>query len=126
MFQPPLPLALLVLLVSGLFDCYQLAANAEFVSAVPARQRSQAFGIAQGGMSLGQGAAMIIAGAAAQHFAPSDVVAATGSLGVIAAALIALIAVSGARTANRSGQLPAAARAALGRPGTFSRGVVRV
>ena len=47
-FQPPLLLALLVLLVSGLFDCYQLAANAEFVSAVPARQRSQAFGIAQG------------------------------------------------------------------------------
>jgi MFS family permease len=89
--QPPLPLALLVLLVSGLFDCYQLAANAEFVRAVPARQRSQAFGIAQGGMSLGQGAAMVIAGAAAQHFAPSDVVAATGSLGVVAAVLIALI-----------------------------------
>ena len=36
-FQPPLPLALLVLLVSGLFDCYQLAANAAFVSAVPGR-----------------------------------------------------------------------------------------
>jgi MFS family permease len=89
-FRPPLPAALLVLAVSGLFDCYQLAANAAFVSTVPPGQRSQAFGIAQGGMNLGQGAAMIIAGAAAQHYAPSMVVAATGVLGVIAALSIAL------------------------------------
>jgi len=90
-FRPPLPLALLVLLVSGLFDCYQLAANAEFVSAVPARQRSQAFGIAQGGMNLGQGSAMIIAGALAQHYAPSAVVAAAGLLGAVAAAIIGVL-----------------------------------
>jgi MFS family permease len=89
-FRPPLPAALLVLAVSGLFDCYQLAANAAFVSTVPAGQRSQAFGIAQGGMNLGQGAAMIVAGAAAQRYAPSMVVAATGVLGVIAALSIAL------------------------------------
>jgi MFS family permease len=89
-FRPPLPAALLVLAVSGLFDCYQLAANAQFVSAVPPGQRSQAFGIAQGGMNLGQGAAMIVAGAAAQHYAPSMVVAATGLLGVIAALSVAL------------------------------------
>jgi MFS family permease len=89
-FRPPLPAALLVLAVSGLFDCYQLAANAAFVSAVPPGQRSQAFGIALGGMNLGQGAAMILAGAAAQHYAPSMVVAATGFLGVIGALSVAL------------------------------------
>ena len=53
------------------FDCYQLAANAAFVQAAPAAQRSQAFGIAQGGMSLGQGAAMVLAGAVAERVAPS-------------------------------------------------------
>jgi MFS family permease len=90
-FQPPLPVALLLLMTSGLFDCYQLAANAAFVRAVPHRQRSQAFGIAQGGMSLGQGTAMIIAGAAAQHFAASDVIAATGLLGAIAAVSVVLL-----------------------------------
>ena len=89
-FHPPLPLALLVLLVSGLFDCYQLAANAAFVSAVPSRQRSQAFGIAQGGMSLGQGAAMILAGAAAQQISPSLVIAACGGLGTAVAIVIGL------------------------------------
>lgn len=84
-FRPPLPVALMILTASGLFDCYQLAANAAFVRAVPSRQRSQAFGIAQGGMALGQGTAMILAGATAQHYEPSIVIAATGLLGVIAA-----------------------------------------
>jgi predicted MFS family arabinose efflux permease len=83
--------ALLVLMTSGIFDCYQLAANAAFVRAVPYRQRSQAFGIAQGGMNLGQGTAMIIAGAVAQHVAPSDVIAATGLLGTVAAISVALL-----------------------------------
>jgi MFS family permease len=84
-WQPALPVALLILAASGLFDCYQLAANAAFVSAVPSGQRSQAFGIAQGGMSLGQGTAIIVAGAAAEHFSPGSVVTVTGLLGVIAA-----------------------------------------
>jgi MFS family permease len=87
-FGPDLPEALIILTVSGVFDCYQLAANAAFVSHAPLDRRSQAFGVAQGGMSLGQGAAMIMAGAAAQHYPPSVVIAFSGALGVIAAAAI--------------------------------------
>jgi MFS family permease len=87
-FRPALPVALIILTVSGMFDCYQLAANAAFVTQAPPNRRSQAFGVAQGGMSLGQGAAMIMAGAAAQHYPPSVVIAASGALGVIAAAAI--------------------------------------
>jgi len=89
-FRPPLPVALALLVVSGLFDCYQLAANASFVAATPARQRSQAFGIAQGGMSLGQGVAMVVAGAAAERFPPSFVIAASGAIGAVAAIAIAV------------------------------------
>jgi predicted MFS family arabinose efflux permease len=89
-FRPPLPIALMVLAVSGLFDCYQLAANASFVAATPARQRSQAFGIAQGGMSLGQGVAIVVAGAAAERFAPNLVIAASGAVGAVAAIAIAV------------------------------------
>lgn len=90
-FRPPLPAVLLVLVAGGLFDCYQLAANAAFVRAVPDGQRSQAFGLAQGGMSLGQGMAMILAGAAAQRFAPSLVIAVSGAVGAAVAVLIALL-----------------------------------
>jgi MFS family permease len=89
--HPPLPVALVLLTLSGLFDCYQLAANAAFVGAVPSAQRSQAFGIAQGGMNLGQGVAMVVAGAAAQHYAPGEVIAVTGVAGVLATAGVLLL-----------------------------------
>ena len=89
-FHPPLPLMLALLCLSGLFDCYQLAANASFVSATPADQRSQAFGIAQGGMNLGQGVAMVAAGAAAEHYSPSLVIAVSGAIGAVVAIVIAV------------------------------------
>ena len=89
-FGPPLPIALLLLGLSGLFDCFQLAANASFVAATPARVRSQAFGIAQGGMSLGQGVAIVVAGALAEHYAPSLVIAVSGVVGAAAATAIAV------------------------------------
>ncbi len=93
--RPPLPVALAVLCLSGLLDCFQLPANASFVSAAPPEQRSQAFGIAQGGMSLGQGLAMLVVGAAAERVSPSYVIAASGAIGAVVAIVIA---VSRART----------------------------
>lgn len=91
--RPGLTAALLILTVSGLFGCYQIAASASFVRAAPAARRSQAFGIAQGGMSLAQSIAIIVAGAAAQHVAPASVIAVSGVIGAIcAAALTATVA----------------------------------
>jgi MFS family permease len=88
--SPSLVPDLLILAASGLFTCYQLAANAAFVRAAPAEQRSQAFGLAVGGMSLGQGLVMILAGAAAERFPPSAVIAVVGALGAIAATVLAI------------------------------------
>jgi MFS family permease len=89
-WRPGLGVSLLILIASGLFASYQLAANAAFVSAVPQEQRSQAFGLAQGGMSLGQGTVLILAGAAAQHYAPAWVIAVCGAIGAGLALAIAL------------------------------------
>ena len=89
-WRPDLAVSLLILVVSGLFASYQLAANAAFVSATPQQQRSQAFGLAQGGMSLGQGTVLILAGAAAQHHAPARVIAVCGAVGAVLALVIAL------------------------------------
>ena len=86
---PTFPLALLILFASGVFDCFQVAASAAFLSAAPERQRSQVFGLAQAGMSLGQGAALILAGALAQHHSPSTAIAVIGTLGAIAAVIAA-------------------------------------
>ena len=88
--RPSLPVLLVILLASGLCDSYQVSANAAFVAAVPGERRGQAFGLAVAGMNLGQGAAMILAGAAAQLLGPTAVIAAAGAAGAIAAASIAL------------------------------------
>ena len=79
---------LLILFVSGVFDCFQVAASGAFLTAAPVEQRSQVFGLAQAGMSLGQGAAMIVAGAIAQHHSPSTAIAVIGGFGALAAAVI--------------------------------------
>jgi MFS family permease len=86
--RPGFPLALLILFASGLCDCYQVAASSAFVIAAPDSQRSQVFGLAQAGMSLGQGTAMILAGAGAQDHSPSTAIAISGALGAIAAIMI--------------------------------------
>lgn len=88
--SPGLALALLVLAVSGAFGCYQLAASAEFVCAVPQGMRGAAFGLAQGGMSLGQGIVMIVAGAAADAVTPARVIAVTGAVGTVCAVAVAV------------------------------------
>ena len=86
--DPGLPATLVILAASGACACYQVAANSGFVAAAPPGQRSQAFGLATAGMSLGQGAAMVLAGAAVQDFAPGTVIAAAGAIGAIAAVVL--------------------------------------
>jgi len=86
--HPPLPATLAILGLSGVFDCYQVAANASFVLATPRQYRSSVFGVAQAGMSLGQAAAIIAAGAAAQVRSPSDVIAASGAIGALCGMVI--------------------------------------
>jgi MFS family permease len=88
--RPGLPGSLLILFASGLCAGYQVAANAAFVSAAPQEQRSQAFGLAQGGMSLGQGVVMILAGAVADHHSPAWVIAVAGTVGAAVALAIAV------------------------------------
>lgn len=88
--RPDLVLSLLILFASGLFASYQLAANAAFVSAAPHERRSQAFGLAQGGMSLGQGIVIVLAGAAADHHSPALVISVCGAVGAVLALAIAL------------------------------------
>jgi MFS family permease len=88
-WRPDLLVSLLILFASGLCASYQIAANSAFVSAVPQEQRGQAFGLAQGGMSLGQGVVMVLAGAAADHHSPALVIAVCGAVGAVVALVIA-------------------------------------
>jgi MFS family permease len=86
--QPGLAGILVILLASGLCDSYQVGANAAFVAAVPDERRGQAFGLAIAGMQLGQGAAMVLAGAVASHAGPWLAVSVAGAVGAAATLLI--------------------------------------
>ncbi|MGH3156882.1 MAG: MFS transporter, partial [Streptosporangiaceae bacterium] len=52
---PVLGLALVIIAAAGALSAYQLATNAAFVAAVPGHRRGQAFGVANGGINVGQG-----------------------------------------------------------------------
>jgi len=89
-FRPPLAGTLAVLAVSGLCVGYQTVANAAFVQAAPSERRGEAFGLAQGGINLSQGVAMIAAGALAQVISPALVISIFGGVGTCAAAVLAV------------------------------------
>jgi MFS family permease len=89
-FRPGLAASMAIFAVSGCFAMYQLAANTAFVERVPGDRRAQAFGFANAGLVVGQGAAFALAGAAAEVVSPSTVIAVGGGLGALAACGLAL------------------------------------
>jgi MFS family permease len=89
--SPPLPVAVGLLVLSGIGTTYNLPANAAFMQALPAARRGQAFGLVSAGMVAGQGASIAVAGAVAEVVSPGTVIAVAGALGLAAA-----LALSGA------------------------------
>jgi MFS family permease len=90
MAQPGLALSLGIFALSGACAAYQVAANAAFVTDVPAKQRGQAFGLANGGMQVLQGLWFVAAGAAATVISPATAIALSGGLGAAVAAALAI------------------------------------
>jgi MFS family permease len=87
--QPDMAASLLIFAASGACAAYQLAANAAFVAAIPSDRRSQAFGLANGGMQVFQGLWYVLAGALAEALSPAAVIALSGGIGAVAAAMLA-------------------------------------
>jgi predicted MFS family arabinose efflux permease len=88
--RPALAVSLVIFSLSAAFGIYQVAANTAFVARVPSQRRAQAFGIANMGVIVGQGAAFVAAGAAAQVFSPAAVIAVGGGLGAISGLVLTL------------------------------------
>lgn len=87
---PPLAASLIIFAASTAFSAYQLAANAAFVRAVPASWRGQAYGLANGGINVGQSLWFAAAGAAASAVSPAVVIGASGLIGTVVAATLAV------------------------------------
>lgn len=87
-FRPGLLGSLAIFALSGAASAYQLAANAAFVTAVPAASRGQAFGLVTASMTVSQGFAIVLAGAVAERAQPALVITAAGGIGCLAALLL--------------------------------------
>lgn len=87
---PGFVVSLVLFAVAGACACYQVAANAAFVVAVPPGRRGQAFGLANGGMQVTQGLWFIIAGAIASQLSPGMVIGVSGGLGALIAVSLAV------------------------------------
>jgi MFS family permease len=83
--SPGLAAACAVLVASGLCTGYGAAAGGALFEVIPDERRGQASGLVGAGMSLGQGLVIIVAGAAAGHWSPADVLAGCGGAGTILA-----------------------------------------
>ncbi len=88
--HPGLAASLAVFSLSAVFGVYQIAANTAFVVRVPNERRAQAFGIASMGVIVGQGAAFVAAGAAAELVTPAAVIAISGGIGAVVAFVLTL------------------------------------
>jgi predicted MFS family arabinose efflux permease len=88
--RPNLVVSLVIFLLSAAFGVYQVAANTAFVVRVPPQRRAQAFGIANMGVIVGQGAAYVAAGAVAEVVTPAAVIAVAGGLGAVIAFVLTL------------------------------------
>jgi MFS family permease len=89
-FGPGLAVSLVIFSASAAFGVYQNVTNTEFVVRVPNERRAQAFGIASMGVIVGQGAAFVAAGAAAEVFTPATVIAVGGGIGAVVAFILTL------------------------------------
>lgn len=88
--NPALGLALAIIAAAGALSAYQLAANAAFIVAVPSHRRGQAFGVANGGINVGQGLWFALAGLAAEAIGPAGAIAVSGAAGAAAATALAV------------------------------------
>jgi len=89
-FRPGLAASMVIFALSGSFGMYQIAANTAFAERVPNERRARAFSFANAGLVAGQGAAFVLAGAAAEVIPPSTVIALSGGLGALAACGLAV------------------------------------
>ncbi|AHI00480.1 MFS transporter [Kutzneria albida] len=88
--RPGIPVTAVLWALSGLASAYHMPARSAFVQAVPDHGRGQAFGLAVTALRTAQGAGVLLVGVAADHFAPSAVLAVAGLCGAAVAASAAL------------------------------------
>lgn len=88
--DPPVPVVLGLYVVAGFGVSSIVVLNATYVRAVASHYRGRAFGVAQSGVQVAQGLAVLLAGALATFLSPPFVVALCGTVGGLIMVSLAL------------------------------------
>jgi MFS family permease len=88
--QPPLVLALAILVLVGACSGYQIIVQSTFVRRVPDEHRGQAGGFAGAGLTAVQGIGAAAGGLLAQWLMPAGAIAAAGAAGTLFALVLAI------------------------------------
>ncbi|RZS32670.1 putative MFS family arabinose efflux permease [Herbihabitans rhizosphaerae] len=83
--KPSLPVALLLLMLSGAVGAYQITVIAMFNTWVPDEVRGGAIGIARTGLRVAQGVGVALGGAVAEGIGPAMTIALAGGVGILIA-----------------------------------------
>ncbi|MDP4505324.1 MFS transporter [Nonomuraea turcica] len=98
--DPPLPIVLTLLSITGYGTAFQIALNARFIQEVPASHRGRAYGVAMAGLMVGMCAATAGAGALSDLWQdPPLVIGLCGLAGLLAMAPLLVRWPSGIRSA---------------------------
>jgi MFS family permease len=88
LLDPPLPVVLVLLFLSGIGVSFTMPLNALFVRAVPSEVRTRAFAVANGGMLVAQGICIVVAGLLADMLSVTLVIGVVGIVGAVTMALV--------------------------------------
>jgi hypothetical protein len=106
--DPAVGFVLGALVFSGIAMSYNIPANQAFVQALEPGVRGRAFGLAVGGLSIGQGLSLLFAGVFAEWLSPSTVVGLAGLAGACVMGVICTMSGLGASLEGRTESLEAA------------------
>lgn len=123
---PPLHVALVLVMLSGLGSSFSMLARVAFVRAVTGAHRGRAFSIAAAGVTAGQGLGIAVAGGGAAVAAPSQAVGLCGGVGLLLLAAVHRLTrpaastplTAGSPAASTARHLPPPARHRTGKPST--------
>jgi predicted MFS family arabinose efflux permease len=87
--KPSLPVALVLLALSGMAWSYQVPLQAAFVEVIPAEMRGRAFGIAAAGIQVAQGIGVLAGGLLAELYGVTTAITTAGVVGVAVMLVIA-------------------------------------
>ena len=88
---PPLPVSIVLWMLSGVLFCYSVQVYTEFARIVPDRYRGQAIGIASSGLLAAQGTGILLGGWVASTLGVGWAVAGAGMAGVCAATTLGVM-----------------------------------